>query len=140
MRSAEIKQLFKKLKKEYNTGQIVVAIEECSEFQKELCKALRGKVNKAALAEELADLCIMANQMADYFGIDITELKFIMNQKLNRTKKRLEIDQEAEDPEEDEKEQVIEGICLGCPSAKICHDNNETCAEFDEWLEVLSNE
>lgn len=93
MRSTDIKKPFTDLKAKNGDKQLIVAIEECSELQKELCKGLRGQLNRAALAEELADLCIMANQVADYFGISIDELKFIMNQKLNRTKKRLELDE-----------------------------------------------
>lgn len=93
MRSTDIKKLFKDLKAKYGDKQLVVAIEECAELQKELCKAIRGNENKSNIAEELADLCIVANQVADYFGISIDELKFIMNQKLNRTKKRLELDE-----------------------------------------------
>lgn len=93
MRSTDIKKLFKDLKAKYGDKQLVVAIEECAELQKELCKALRGQANKSNIAEELADLCIVANQVSDYFGISIDELKFIMNQKLNRTKKRLELDE-----------------------------------------------
>lgn len=93
MRSTDIQKLFKDLKVKYGDKQLVVAIEECAELQKELCKGLRGKLNRTALAEELADVCIMANQVAAYYGITIDELKFIMNQKLNRTKKRLELDE-----------------------------------------------
>lgn len=93
MRSTDIKRLFKDLKTKYGDKQLIVAIEECAELQKELSKALRGKADKQAIAEELADLCIMANQVKDYFDISTDELKFIMNQKLNRTKKRLELDE-----------------------------------------------
>ena len=34
-----------------------------SELQKELCKAARGKQNKAEIAEEIADVQIMLGQM-----------------------------------------------------------------------------
>ena len=40
-----------------------MAFEEMSELQKELCKAARGKQNKAEIAEEIADVQIMLGQM-----------------------------------------------------------------------------
>lgn len=40
-----------------------MVFEEMSELQKELCKAARGKKNKAAIAEEIADVSIMLEQM-----------------------------------------------------------------------------
>ena len=44
-------------------AQTVVAIEELSELQKELCKAFRGYLNFDHLAEEIADVEIMLDQM-----------------------------------------------------------------------------
>ena len=40
-------------------AQMLMAFEEMSELQKELCKAARGKQNKAEIAEEIADVQIM---------------------------------------------------------------------------------
>ena len=39
--------------------QRVVAIEELSELQKELCKSLRGQTDRQHIAEEIADVQIM---------------------------------------------------------------------------------
>lgn len=50
-------------------SQAVVAIEEMSELQKELCKLLRGKPNIDHIAEEIADVEIMLAQMVEAFGI-----------------------------------------------------------------------
>ena len=44
-------------------AQTLMAVEEMSELQKELCKAARGKQNKAEIAEEIADVQIMLGQM-----------------------------------------------------------------------------
>lgn len=44
-------------------AQTLMAFEEMSELQKELCKAARGKRNKAEIAEEIADVYIMLGQM-----------------------------------------------------------------------------
>lgn len=43
--------------------QRVVAIEELSELQKELCKSLRGQTDRQHSAEEIADVQIMLEQM-----------------------------------------------------------------------------
>ena len=47
--------------------QIVVTMEEMSELQKELCKYLRGKYSPASIAEEIADVEIMLEQMKMLF-------------------------------------------------------------------------
>ena len=46
-------------------NQTVVAIEEMSELQKELCKMLRGQANAEHIAEEIADVEIMLAQMIE---------------------------------------------------------------------------
>ena len=43
--------------------QRVVAIEELSELQKELCKSLRGQTDRQHIAEEIADVQVMLEQM-----------------------------------------------------------------------------
>ena len=45
-------------------AQTLMVFEEMSELQKELCKAARGKDNREAIAEEIADVYIMLEQMA----------------------------------------------------------------------------
>lgn len=55
----------------YGEGnQCIVAIEELSEVQKEICKVLRGKDNLDHLAEEIADATIMLEQLRLFFGIN----------------------------------------------------------------------
>lgn len=49
---------------------MVVAIEELSEVQKELCKVYRGKGDMEHLAEEIADATIMLEQMRYFFGLN----------------------------------------------------------------------
>lgn len=50
--------------------QCIVAVEELSEAQKEICKVLRGKDNLDHLAEEIADATIMLEQIRLIFGIN----------------------------------------------------------------------
>ena len=47
--------------------QIVVAIEELAELQKELCKSLRGTGNTDAISEEMADVKLMLSQLEYIF-------------------------------------------------------------------------
>jgi hypothetical protein len=51
-------------------SQMIVAIEELSECQKEICKILRGGENFPHLAEEIADATIMLEQLRLIFNIN----------------------------------------------------------------------
>lgn len=84
-------QMYKKLFEKYDTKQIIVAIEELSELQKELCKMLRNgnTDNIEHIKEEIADVSIMLDQLVYYFKIDKEDLLKIQTEKLNRTKERL---------------------------------------------------
>ncbi len=69
--------------------QSVVALEELSEAQKEICKVLRGKSSIEHLAEEVADATIMLEQIAHIY--DIRELvSRYMDEKVQRLADRLE--------------------------------------------------
>lgn len=50
--------------------QMIVALEELSECQKEICKLLRGKGDAGHLAEEIADATICLEQMRYIFGLN----------------------------------------------------------------------
>ena len=81
--------VYVKLIEKYKDKQLIVAIEELSELQKELCKALRGKPNKENIIEELADVLIVLDQLKIYFKIEDDEIRDIIEQKIKRTKERL---------------------------------------------------
>lgn len=83
------KEFYKKVIDTYGKQQVVIAIEELSELQKELCKALRCKVNFDNITEEIADVEIMLEQMKIYFGIDDEEVEEVKKKKIERTIKRL---------------------------------------------------
>lgn len=51
-------------------AQLVVALEELSEVQKEICKAMRGKTNILHMVEEVADATIMLEQVRQIFCIN----------------------------------------------------------------------
>lgn len=54
-------------------AQVIVAIEEMAELQKELTKWLRGKGTQEGLMEEMADVGIMLNQLELIFGDPVEE-------------------------------------------------------------------
>lgn len=69
--------------------QITMVFEEMAELQKELCKDLRGKKVTGNIAEEIADVEIMLNQMKILYDIeDLVE--FNKENKLRRLKDRIE--------------------------------------------------
>lgn len=74
----------------YSTGnQLIVALEEFSEIQKEICKAMRGEVNLQHLAEEVADATIMLEQIRHIFDIN-EEVCGIMDAKVERLRQRIQ--------------------------------------------------
>ena len=87
--SLEKRELYKDLINKYGEKQVIVAIEELSELQKELCKNIRGRKNQLALTEEIADVLIMVEQMIVYFGIAEVDVMAIKQVKLERTKRLL---------------------------------------------------
>lgn len=68
--------------------QMVIAIEECSELQKEITKIIRKKGDLTNLAEEIADVEIMLEQVKLHFSIGAM-VEVIKEEKLTRLEKRL---------------------------------------------------
>lgn len=69
-------------------AQMVVAVEELSECQKEICKFLRGIGNAGNLAEEIADATIMLEQIRIISGLNEMVCEK-MDQKIRRLDDRL---------------------------------------------------
>lgn len=70
-------------------AQCKMAIEEMSELTKELCKYFRGVDNADYIAEEVADVRIMLDQLCIMFGIEIRAQRH-RTEKLERLQRRLE--------------------------------------------------
>ena len=68
--------------------QLVVALEELSECQKEICKFLRGFGNAGHLAEEIADATIMLEQVRLILGVNDMVCQE-MDRKVQRLKERI---------------------------------------------------
>lgn len=69
-------------------AQMIVAVEELAECQKEICKILRGGENFPHLAEEIADATIMLEQMRMIFNINDMVCAH-MDEKVKRLEERL---------------------------------------------------
>lgn len=71
-------------------AQVMMVFEEMSELQKELCKYSRGKNNRNEIAEEIADVEIMLEQMEEFFKCE-SLVEIWKHEKLKRLKMRLGI-------------------------------------------------
>lgn len=69
-------------------NQLVVALEELSECQKEICKVLRGYCDVNHLSEEIADSLIMLEQVIYIFGLNCL-VDMEMERKIQRLEKRI---------------------------------------------------
>ena len=72
-----------------STTQIAIVFEEMSELQKELCKHLRGSGSQENIAEEIADVEIMIEQMKMLFNCETAVLQ-VREKKVKRLKERME--------------------------------------------------
>lgn len=87
--NTEQRKVIKQAIKRYGFDmQITVCIEEMSELIKELCKVKRRQTNPAAIAEEMADVKIMLEQMQIIFD-NSAEVERFYDAKIKRLKNRL---------------------------------------------------
>ena len=68
--------------------QRIKAIEELSELQKELCKSALGESNQNSIAEEIADVSIMIDQMIYAYGLE-DDVRGWIRYKTDRLQQRL---------------------------------------------------
>ena len=76
-------------------AQLMMVLEEMSELQKEICKYFRGKRDLEAMADEVADVEIMLEQVRIIFQIDDVVDEHI-SQKISRLRDRLSAPTKAE--------------------------------------------
>ena len=89
----ETRELYKKAFEKWDQAQFIMAIEECSELIKALCKFWRNPVDPAGqnalnLIEEIADVQIMAETLEVVFDCSY-RIRKIRRKKLRRLKKLL---------------------------------------------------
>ncbi len=66
-----------------------VAIEEMAELTKEICKDFRGKGNREHIIEEIADVCIMLDQLMIIYDIETNEMLDEIDIKTARLEERI---------------------------------------------------
>lgn len=72
-------------------AQVKMVLEEVAELQKEICKLWRGRDNIQAIAEEVADVGIMLDQLK--LILDITEdVQQFREKKITRLKERIGVE------------------------------------------------
>ena len=99
----EIKNIIKQMISKYGEKQLIVAIEELSELQKEVCKDLRGTGDREHIIEEMADVQLVLDELKEYYGISQEEIYRIKRAKMLRTEKRyLENENQKEEKETEE--------------------------------------
>jgi len=105
----ETRELYKKACEKWGQGQLLLAIEECSELIQALCKVWRwpSKVAPEDLVEEIVDVKIMVEQLEVVFYCEKVAGR-IRRKKLRRLKKLL---CEPEFGVEQRKVHYEQGIC-----------------------------
>lgn len=71
------------------TMQLIVAIEELAELQKELTKSLRGQENIDHIEEEMADVLLIIDELSYIFRITQDSLLDRVQAKIDRTLERM---------------------------------------------------
>ena len=94
-------ELYNKVLDEFGlTAQTLMLAEECSELVKACSKMARDKgfwmIKRKAIAEELADVMIMCEQMMQFHSITPEMVKEVKPQKLQRLAERLGVTYETE--------------------------------------------
>ena len=74
-------------------NQLIVALEELAELQKEITKTLRGQGRREAVLEEISDVRIMLEQLIIIGGFSSIELDEELARKYVRLVRRMEEDQ-----------------------------------------------
>lgn len=101
-------------------AQIVKSMEELSELTVELAKDMNAQGNRIAIAEEMADVLVILNQLLIIYDIDAEAIYSICNEKINRTLNRIDYENRRRDNENI----ISHGSCS--------NDCNNKCARRDE--------
>lgn len=121
-------EILKQALKQYGfRNQMVVAIEEMSELQKELCKYMRGVKFTGNILEEMVDVQIMLDQLKMYFKFDDDRMKQERDYKITRL--RMRMDRYKQDDIIKRRTQITEASDYDCT---VCHSKH-TSAPCQEW-------
>lgn len=91
MTYGERERIYKKAIEQFGPfHQNVIAIEEMAELIKELSKNYRGEANRENIAEEVADVRIMLEQLCIIYNIK-DDVERQMKKKIDRLEKKMEL-------------------------------------------------
>lgn len=109
-----IQNFCKDIVDKYGELQVVIAIEELSELQKELTKHLRKKGKKEHIIEEIADVQLIIEEMKIFFDIKQDDIYKVKRKKIKRTYNQyLEKENDENDNADDSKKDIfdiLEGV------------------------------
>ena len=89
MTEQDRRELYKRALNDWGIGpQVMMVVEESGEMLNAIAKFDRGRVNEKDVVTELADVWILMEQMAEFFGWD--EFQNEKERKLERLKQRLD--------------------------------------------------
>lgn len=71
---------------------LIIATEELAELGQQVCKLLRGTVDKTSLIEELADVCLAILYIQEIGNISDVELSKAINVKMQRVRDKIDAD------------------------------------------------
>lgn len=112
--------------------QTVMVFEEMAELQKELCKSLRGKDNRGYIAEEIADVRIVLDQMVILYDCaeDVDTWRKV---KLGRLEKRLSA-------QEGEKDELLAASAKPEPTEVLTLDELRKMDGEPVWIKSLTDQ
>lgn len=76
------------LLEKYGDKQMIIAIEELAELQKEISKKLRGNGDNNHLCEEIADVMFCLEQIIAYYDLSVETINAFREFKKERTRER----------------------------------------------------
>lgn len=88
-----IKNIMKNIAEEVveaTDNSMIIAMEECSELQKEISKMIRNKGNITELTEEIADVIISIEFIKSKYEISDTDINYWLEKKLSRIRRKLD--------------------------------------------------
>lgn len=86
----KLKTISRRVNKKLNKNCLVIAMEECSELQKETSKLFRGKVRTEKLIEEIADVIISIEFIKTHENISQEQIDNMLAVKLKKIENKLD--------------------------------------------------
>lgn len=76
----------------FELDEVIINTEDCKAFDESEGVGYNEKICKKYITEELEDVMVMLKQFQYYYGIDDKDIETIMQQKIERQLKRIEVE------------------------------------------------